>query len=73
MAGTPPEAKILGVELLDYEIYHTQDSAFNKLTPADQEAATNQLLSQARKDAEQSDLKEQAKLRFHERLDDLME
>ncbi len=72
VSGTPPQAKILSVELLDFEIYHSQDSTFNKLKPADQEAATQQLLEQARKDAVQSDLRMQAELRFRERLDDLM-
>jgi len=73
VSGTPPQAKVLSVELLDFEIYHSQESAFNKLKPEDQEAATQQLLEQARTDAVQSDLRMQAELRFRERLDDLMQ
>ena len=71
--GSPPPARILSVELKDYEIYHSQDGTFNKLQPADQEAATRQLLAQARKDAEESDLRDQAELQFRQRIDDLME
>ena len=73
VSGTPPKAEILSVELLDYEIYHSQDAAFNKLTPKDQEAATHQLLNQARLDALNSDLRLQAELQFQQRLDDLMD
>ncbi len=72
VSDSPMTAEILHVELLDYEIYHSQDSAFNKLTPEDQEIATNQLLEQARQDAIESDLRTEAQLKFHERLDDFM-
>ena len=71
--GTPPPAEILTVELEDFEIYHSSDQAFNKLTAIDQEAATNQLLYQARKDAQASDLRELADQQFEQRLDDLMD
>ena len=72
ISGLDQKAEVLGVELLDFEIYHSQDSAFNKLKPEDQEAATKQLLEQARKDADQSDLREQAELRLKERINDLL-
>lgn len=70
--GSLPEAEILSVELLNYEVFHSQDAAFNKLTPKDQERATQLLLEQARKDAEQSDLTQLADSQFQQRLEDLM-
>jgi len=73
ITGELPKAKILSVEMVNYEVFHSQDRAFNKLTPEDQEAATKSLLSQAKEDAEQSDLKFQAERRLNERLEDLME
>lgn len=73
ITGDLPKAKILSVEMKEYEVFHSQDKAFNKLTPEDQEAATQRLLRQAKQDAEQSDLKSQAEQRLNERLEDLME
>ena len=73
VSGDLPEAEILSVEMLGFEIYHSQDRAFNKLTSQDQEIATNQLLKQARKDAEESSLRSQAEDAFKQRLDDLMQ
>lgn len=72
ISGDPPPAQILSVELLDYEVYHSQDGLINKLQAEDQEKATEHLLSQARKDAEASDLKEKAEAQFKQRLSDLM-
>lgn len=72
VSGEPPAAEILSVELLDYEVYHSQDGTLNKLQPPDQEAATKQLFYQARKDAEGSNLKQRAESQFKQRLDDLM-
>ncbi len=73
VSGHPPKAEILSVEMIDYEIFHSQDGAFNKLTPQDQESATNALLEQARQDAQNSNLRQQAELQFQQRLDDLMQ
>ncbi len=70
--GALPAAEILSVELMDYEIYHSQDGMLNRLQSPDQEAATKQLLLQARKDAECSDLKQRAESQFKQRLNDLM-
>lgn len=72
VTGQLPKAEILSVEMMDFEIYHAQDGALNKLNEKDRQAATNQLLEQARKDAFESDLTERATKNFQQRLDDLM-
>ena len=70
--GLPERAEVLSVELEDYEIFYSHDRTLNKLTPEDQEKATNQLLKQARKDAEESDLTDTAQKQFEQRIEDLM-
>ncbi len=72
VVGDLPRAEILSVEMLTYEVFHAEDNIFNQLKPADQEAATRHLLEQARRDAQQSDLRMQAETRFQQRLGDLM-
>jgi len=66
-----PQAKILSVEMTNYEIFHAEDGLINKLQVADQEKATNQLLKQARQEAENSDLIRKAEQLFYQRVDDL--
>lgn len=69
--GKWPEAEILSVELLDYEVFFSQDGAINRLKPKDQEKAIRLLLEQARDDAAKGDLREAAERRLRERLLDL--
>jgi len=69
--GLPENAEILSVEMEDFEIFFSNDTLY-KLTPADQEKATKQLLEQARKDAQESDLREVAERQFEQRIEDLM-
>jgi hypothetical protein len=71
VSGTWPEAEILSVELKDYEVFFSQDGTINKLQPKDQEEAIVLLLEQAREDAQESDLREEAERRLRERLEDL--
>ena len=69
--GVWPEPEILSVELVDYDVFFSQNGVVNKLTPKDQEDAIRRLLQQARKDALESDLREEAQRRLRERLEDL--
>lgn len=71
VSGTWPEAEILSVELKDYEVFFSQDGTINKLQAKDQEEAIVLLLEQAREDAQESDLREEAERRLRERLEDL--
>jgi hypothetical protein len=71
VSGTWPEAEILSVELKDYEVFFSQDGTINKLQPKDQEEAIVLLLEQAREDAQESDLREEAERRLRERLENL--
>lgn len=72
VVGTWPEAKVLSVEMVDYEIYFSQSGMVNKLTGEDYEAAVNVLKNQARYDAEQkSDIKDEAERIIRQRLEDL--
>ncbi|CAN5401101.1 hypothetical protein BH23VER1_BH23VER1_12620 [soil metagenome] len=67
-----PPAKILSVELRDYEVFYSEEGIFSKLTPEIQQAVTNQMLLQARLDAEKSDIKKEAESRLATRLRDLL-
>lgn len=70
--GKWPEAKVLSVEMLDYEVYFSDSGLVNKLTGEDYEAAVNVLKNQARYDADQkSDIKEEAERVIRQRLEDL--
>jgi hypothetical protein len=72
VVGRWPDAKVLSVELLDYEIYFSQSGMVNKLTGEDYEAAVNVLKQQARYDAEEkSDIKDEAERVIQQRLEDL--
>ena len=55
----------------DYEVFFSQDGTINKLQPKDQEEAVVLLLEQAREDAQESDLREEAERRLRERLENL--
>ncbi len=67
-----PPAKILSVELQDYEVFYSDEGIFSKITPEIQQAMTNQMLLQARLDAEKSDIKSEAEARLATRLRDLL-
>lgn len=72
VVGKWPEAKVLSVELLDYEVYFSKSGMVNKLTGEDYEAAVNVLKKQARYDAEEkSDIKDEAERVILQRLEDL--
>lgn len=67
-----PPPKLISVEMDDYEVFHSQDGFWNKLKPSDQELVTRQLITQARIDAEKSDIKAEAERRLKTRLEDLL-
>lgn len=67
-----PPAKLISVEMDDYEVFHAQDGLWNRLKPEDQEIVTRQLITQARIDAEKSDIKAEAERRLNTRLQDLL-
>lgn len=67
-----PPAKLISIEMDDYEVFHAQDGLWNKLTADDQELVTRQLITQARIDAEKSDIKAEAVRRLNTRLHDLL-
>ena len=69
--GDWPSAKILSVEPLgDFEIYHSESGTLNKLNSEDHAKAFNFLKNQARKDAEKSDIAEEAERVLKRRLND---
>ena len=67
-----PPARVLSVEMRDYEVLFAKQGFWNKLTPQDQQHVTRLLILQARKDADASDLREEAEMRLLTRLDDLL-
>ncbi len=67
-----PPARVLSVEMRDYEVLFAKQGFWNKLTPEDQQHVTRLLILQARKDADASDLREEAEMRLLTRLDDLL-
>jgi len=71
VSGNWPEAKILSVEMIDYEVYHSKNGSINKLQAKDHEAAVKQLLKQARQDAQNSDLLKETQKALNDRLNDL--
>jgi hypothetical protein len=68
-----PPAKITSVTLKNYEVYFSDDGVINKLKPEHQELATQQLLLQARLDADKSDIKKEAEAQLRQRLQDLLQ
>lgn len=72
VVGNWPKAKVLSVELLNYEIYHSKGGVVNRLQGEDYEAVVNLLKNQARRDAEQSgDLLKDAEDVVRQRLEDI--
>jgi len=67
-----PPAKITSVELKNYEVFFSDNGLINKITPEHQQLATQQMLAQARLDAEKSDLKQEAETQLQTRLKDLL-
>lgn len=72
VVGQWPDAKVLSVEQLDYDIFFSKNGVVNKLSENDYEAVSNLLQKQAREDAElRSDILESAERVIRTRLDDL--
>lgn len=71
IGGSWPRAEVLSVELVDYEVFFSQNGTINKLQQKDQEGALLLLLAEARKNAQESDIREEAERRLQERLEDL--
>ncbi|NNC88081.1 MAG: DUF4230 domain-containing protein [Akkermansiaceae bacterium] len=71
VTGDWPPAKVLTVELLDYDVYFSKNGTLNKLKPEDQAEAIRRLLAQARSDAAESDILEDAERRLRQRMEDL--
>lgn len=67
-----PPAKITSVELRNYDVYFSDNGLINKITPEHTGLATQQMLAQARLDAEKSDIKEEAEHHLQTRLKDLL-
>ncbi len=67
-----PPAKITSVELVNYEVFFSDSGVINKIRPEDQEMAIQQMLTQARLEAERSDMKEDAEAQLARRLRDLL-
>ncbi len=70
--GQWPQAKILSVEMTEYEIYYSKNGIINRLEGDDHERAVNLLRKQALEDAiNKSDICEEAERIIHRRLQDL--
>lgn len=70
--GTWPEPRLLGVSLLNYDVFFSSNGALNRLNEKDREHATNMLHQQARIDAIQnSDILQEAERIIRTRLEDL--
>lgn len=67
-----PPAKVTSVEMINYEVYFAESGVINKIKPEDQEMATQQMLAQARMEAERSDIKEEAEAQLARRLKDIL-
>ena len=67
-----PPAKITSVELKNYDVFFSDNGLINKITPEHTGLATQQMLAQARLDAEKSDIKEEAEAQLQTRLKDLL-
>lgn len=69
--GKFPEGKVLSVEPIgDFEIYHADSGTINRLNSKDHENAFNYLKSQARRDAERSDIGKEAERALLRRIND---
>jgi len=70
--GEWPDPRLLGVSLLDYEIFFSSSGTINRIKESDRERATNLLHQQARIDAIQnSDILDEADRIIQTRLRDL--
>ena len=67
-----PPAMVTSVELKNYEVFFSDNGVINKITPETQQMATQQMLAQARLDAEKSDIKQEAEAQLAQRLKDLL-
>lgn len=71
--GPLPKGKVLSVEPIgDFEIYYSESGILNLLNPQDHASAFNYLKNQARRDAERSDIGEEAERVLLRRLSDRM-
>ncbi|MGB0992942.1 MAG: DUF4230 domain-containing protein [Akkermansiaceae bacterium] len=71
--GPIPMGKVLSVEPIgEMEIYHSKDGTINKLSTSDAASAFNYLKNQARRDAERSDIAEEAEKVLLRRINDRM-
>jgi len=72
VVGSWPEAKVISVDLLDYEVLHSKSGLVNKLQGNDYEQVVDVLVKKARTDAEEkSDLLSEAERILQQRLSDL--
>lgn len=73
ISGALPKGKVLSVEPLgDFEVYYAESGSINRLNPQDHARAFNYLKKQARRDAERSDIGEEAERVLLRRLSDRM-
>ena len=71
--GALPEGKVLSVEPIgDFEIYYAESGTLNRLGPEDHASAFNYLKKQARRDAELSDIGQEAERVLLRRINDRM-
>lgn len=71
--GPMPNGRVLSIEPLgDFEIYYAESGSINRLSPQDHASAFNYLKNQARRDAELSDIGEEAERVLLRRLSDRM-
>lgn len=71
--GPLPKGKVLSVEPMgDFEIYYSESGTLNRLNPQDHASAFNYLKNQARRDAENSDVGQEAERVLLRRLNDRM-
>lgn len=71
--GPLPKGKVLSVEPIgDFEIYYAESGTLNRLSPEDHANAFNYLKNQARRDAQLSDIGEEAERALLRRISDRM-
>ncbi|MCP5535261.1 MAG: DUF4230 domain-containing protein [Akkermansiaceae bacterium] len=71
--GPLPKGKVLSVEPVgELEIYFSDSGTLNRLNPQDHASAFNYLINQARRDAENSDIAEEAERALIRRINDRM-
>jgi len=64
--------KILSMDFKGHQVLYSGDGLMNKLTPADSEKVVKQMMDETRREAELSDLKQEAKQQVEQRIKDLM-